>query len=339
MIEDGVTRTAQRLVLRDMLSVLNIDSEYDYSRRGKGEKALIKAICNFMDDGEFHWWWTPDIENCFASLKPGHFGWLPLTRHEIRNILFTPECAKVQVRTPKQVDQLIQWLKKQYPSHTVSNVIDMVLLTTQLVRQGGLPQGAVHSPLLARGFVGRELQALLGGEEGIVGLSWLDNLTIGTRLKTDAQAAVHALTERFKTHSAGPLELHVSILLAAASRKVDVLGYFLEPGNGYGGTIHVKPGPRRFGKFRVKLKAKLRAAGPHDDLYKIAEEYWKQWFQAQQAWTKVPGHTELLSQNITDSYVDDFKHSIPMGKNYATQAKAAKCASATAQAPDTLPGS
>jgi hypothetical protein len=114
---------------------------------------------------------------------------------------------------------MIQWLKMQYPTYTMNTIEDMVVVTTQLVRQGGLPQGAVHSPLLARGFVGRELQALLGGEEGIVGLSWIDDLTIGTRLKMDAQAAVHALTERFKTHPAGPLELHVSTVHTAASRR------------------------------------------------------------------------------------------------------------------------
>jgi hypothetical protein len=185
--------------------------------------------------------------------------------------------------------------------------------------------------------VGRNLQALLEGQEGIVGLSWIDDLTIGTRLKTDAQAAVHALTELFKAHPAGPLELHVSSPLPAASWKVQVLGYFLEPGNGYGGTIHVKPGPKRCGNFRNKLTARLGAAGPDDDLYEIAHEYWNQWFPSQQAWTKVPGHTELLSQNITDSYVDDFKYGIAMGKNHPTMAKAAKCASATGQAPGTQP--
>lgn len=134
---------------------------------------------------------------------------------------------------------------------------------------------------------------------------------------------MHALTEQFKAHPAGPLELHTVPPVAAASRKVEVLGYFLEPGNGYGGTIHVKPGPKRFKKFRANLAARLHAAGPNGDLDKIAEDYWKRWFQAQQAWTKVPGHTKQLSQNIKDTYVDDFKHGIPMGKNYTATAGAA----------------
>ncbi|MFY9839924.1 MAG: hypothetical protein WAK55_26320, partial [Xanthobacteraceae bacterium] len=170
--EDGIVRTAQRLVLRDMLTVMNIDSEFDYSRRGKGEKALITRVCDLMDS-EFDWWAMLDIKNYFASLKPGHFGWLPLTRQEITNIVFTPKCAEVVVVIlPKQMEHLIHSLKQHSTSNMNTND-DVVVFTTQLVRQGGLPQGAVHSPLLARGFVGRELQALFGGNEGIVGLSWV----------------------------------------------------------------------------------------------------------------------------------------------------------------------
>jgi hypothetical protein len=84
----------------------------------------------------------------------------------------------------------------------------------------------------------------------------------------------------------------------------------------------VTPGPKRSGRFRANLAARLHAAGPQGDLYKIAEQYRKQWFQAQQAWTKVPGYTELVSQNITDSYVDDFKSGIQMGKNHPSFDKA-----------------
>src|SRR5207248_5940273 len=138
-------------------------------------------------------------------------------------------CAKVGVKPPTQMEHLIHWLKQQYPTYNTNTNDDVMVFTTQLVRQGGLPQGAVHSPLLARGFVGRSLQELFGGEEGIVGLSWVDDLTIGTRLKTDAQAAVHALTEHFNAHPAGPLELHTTPPVAASSKKVEVLGYFLEP--------------------------------------------------------------------------------------------------------------
>ena len=58
--KDGPKRAAQRLVFRDMLTVLGIDSEFDYSRRGKGEKALLNNVCNDIEGGH-HYWWTPDV--------------------------------------------------------------------------------------------------------------------------------------------------------------------------------------------------------------------------------------------------------------------------------------
>ena len=311
MSEDGVRRTAQRLVFRDMVTALGVDSDHDFARRGRGEKALLTKVSTLIDEG-YQWWWTPDIKAFFASLKPSHFEWLPLTRQEITNVIFNPKCAKVRIRVPKELKKVTQYVKDTYPFLYVGNT-ELMTLTTQLVRQG-LPQGAVHSPLLARGFLGRELRIVFGDEEGIVGLAYIDDLTIGARLELDAQAAVYSLTERFKSHPAGPLELHSSAALPASSWKVCVLGYFVEPGNGVGGTIHIKPGPRRCGKFRRNLCRRLKRASP-DERYDVVIEYWRKWFAGQQAWTTVPGYSESLSENIALSYLDDFEHGIPLGKN------------------------
>jgi hypothetical protein len=49
-----------------------------------------------------------------------------------------------------------------------------------------------------------------------------------------------------------------------ASWKVEVLGYFLESGNGPGGRVHVKPGPKRFYRFNRELIKRLAAAGPSE---------------------------------------------------------------------------
>ena len=97
--------------------------------------------------------------------------------------------------------------------------------------------------------------------------------------------------------------------------KVCVLGYFLEPENGLNGTTHVKPGPKRLRRFRERLKQRLQAAGPGDDLLLVGEGYWKHWYASQQAWTKSPD-TENLSWSAMASYVDDFKYGIEMGKNH-----------------------
>jgi hypothetical protein len=47
----------------------------------------------------------------------------------------------------------------------------------------------------------------------------------------------------------------------------------------------------------------------------VGLDYWHQWFQSQQAWTKVPRYSKQLSENITLSYIDDYLHGVPMGKN------------------------
>ncbi len=124
--KDGPVRTAQRLVVRDMLSVLAVDSGYDFTRRGAGgELAFIREICNLISGG-FPWWWTPDIKKCFASLKPGHFGWLPIDRRLLLNAAFIPKCAKIEVVIPKQHGKLTHYLGKTLPDHnvTTSNDID-----------------------------------------------------------------------------------------------------------------------------------------------------------------------------------------------------------------------
>jgi len=54
---------AQCLMVRDMLSVVGIDSEIDFSRKGGGgERALVQKVCDRIVEG-YHWWWTPDVKN------------------------------------------------------------------------------------------------------------------------------------------------------------------------------------------------------------------------------------------------------------------------------------
>ena len=313
--KDGLLRTAQRLVLRDMLQVLGIHSEYDYSRASRGEKKLFTHICKLIEEEKYHSWWTADVKSCFASLRPKHFDWLPLTGHEVRNFVFNPASATVKVLLPKDLDEVIQWMKEQYPACTVDTIDDMVSVTTQMVRWGGLPEGAVHSPLLACGFVGRELRACLGEKEGISGVSFMDDLAIGARLEMDTQAAAMELRQRMLSHPAGPLKLHAGPVQSVWSMKVCVLGYFLEPENGLNGTTHVKPGPKRLRRFKDRLKQRLELAGPQDDLLVIGEQYLKPWYASQQAWTKSPD-TENLSWSAMASYVRDFEYGIEMGKNH-----------------------
>lgn len=316
---EGPRRTARRLVIRDMLHVMHVDSEIDYSRKGAGgERAFVGQVCKSIDGG-LRWWWTPDIKNYFASLRPGHLKWLPLTRLLVKNDVFTPRCAKVRVIIPKDVKKVLHALRKQYPSLHVNTISEMISFTVQTVRLG-LPEGSTLSPLLARGFVGRELRTLFGSP-GVARSSFMDDLAIGARSRKKIQTAVIALTERLASHPAGPIELHPlkpldALGWAKGGNEIELLGYRLQPGAGYGeNNVHVKPGARRLRRFRAKLREKLKNADQSLEPYDVGLDYWHQWFQSQQAWTKVPRYSKQLSENITLSYIDDYLHGVPMGKN------------------------
>lgn len=61
------------------------------------------------------------------------------------------------------------------------------------------------------------------------------------------------------------------------------------------------------------MKIRLQSANPDDNLFEVAEQYRVQWFAAQHGWTKVPFHSNDVSAAITETYVDDFMHGLPMG--------------------------
>jgi len=303
-----------------MLQVMQVDSEIDYSRKGAGgERAFVDQVCKSIDGG-LRWWWTPDIKSYFASLRPSHLKWLPLTRQLVMNDVFTPRCAKVRVIVPKDVKKILHALQGQFPSPNVMTISHMISFTVQKVRLG-LPEGSTLSPLTARGFVGRELRTLFGSP-GIAKSSFMDDLAIGTRSRKGIDAAVTVLTERFLSHPAGPIELHPAkptdaVAWVKGGKEIELLAYKLQPGAGYGANkIHVKPGPRRLSRFREKLREKLKAADNSFEPYDVGLDYWRHWYQSQQAWTKVPGHTELVSENITLSYIDDYIHGLPLGKSF-----------------------
>jgi hypothetical protein len=185
-------------------------------------------------------------------------------------------------------------------------------LSVQVV-QRGLLQGSVLSPLLARGIIARTVNAALPNTE-ISRYSYSDDLVIGASTKHIIIAAKQVVTNQFSSLLAGPIELHETSPIKASSRRVVVLGYRLEPGNGYGANyVHVKPWLKRTKAFKRNLRRKLVAAASGADICAVAEGYRVHWFNSQAAWTKVPQHSDSVSASITMSYVNDFVDGVPMG--------------------------
>ncbi len=136
--------------------MMGIDNEFDFTTKGGGgEKGLIKSICKDIEN-EHHWWWTPDIKDCFGSISSRHLGWLPIDRRLIRNIAYLPKCAKIVVPTHKDEEAILQYLHAKHSDLSEDRLLSLDHLTVQVVRRG-LLQGSVLSPLLARSVIRREV--------------------------------------------------------------------------------------------------------------------------------------------------------------------------------------
>jgi Reverse transcriptase (RNA-dependent DNA polymerase) len=282
----GPRRMGQQFIVRDVLTAVGLDNEHDYCRRGAGgEKALIRDACKRLEEGYRHWR-TADVVKCFASLKPAHLSWLPLPKELIRNVVFLPKCAKIEV------------VKKTDVTSGGTLYVPSLSLTTKTVRRG-LPQGSVLSPLVARAFLGREIRAALGKKE--VATFWfVDDLTLGARSRPKLEDALEALRERLQGHPAGPILLHVYPPTSAEHGRVKVFGYVLQPERGYGdNSVHVFPRRERFDRFHRKLYDRWKASGQPrsvDALEDFILERLAYWMPSQPAWTVVPfwsTHTAL----------------------------------------------
>ena len=138
-----------------MLSMMGIDSQIDFNKKGAGgEKQLVKNVCNDIEEG-INWWWMPDIKKCFTGIRPSHFGWLPIDRRLLKNVMFLPKCAKIVVKKHKTPGLVLQSLGHSHSGFSVNDsYMALESLSVQIVRQG-LHQGSVLSPLLARAVMSR----------------------------------------------------------------------------------------------------------------------------------------------------------------------------------------
>jgi hypothetical protein len=220
---------------------------------------------------------------------------LPLPKQLIRNVVFLPKCAKLEV------------VKKPATSLGDTLLFPSDALIHETVRQG-LPQGSVLSPLVVRAFLGREIRAALGKQE-VVRLWWVDDLTLGARSRPKLEHALEALRERLQGHPAGPILLHVDQPTSVEHGRVRVFGYILQPGRGHGDNfVHVHPHHERFDRFHRKLYDLWKAEGQPLS-FEALEDFilgrLAHWMPSQQAWTIVPVFSQKLALSCAVAYVSD----------------------------------
>ncbi|MES0158098.1 hypothetical protein NKJ81_31950, partial [Mesorhizobium sp. M0018] len=283
----GRRRTAQQLILRDVLSATVGDSPNDSTVKGAGgERALFEALHAEIENG-YLWWASLDVRDYFPSLRPGHLAGFPLSKWMIQNLAFLPPETSIRFIDPKYGIELSEQvilegddadLPLGYP-YSMGSIGSKL----KMVRQG-LIQGDVCAPQFARMVLGRELRRSTEKWDVVWG-THLDNILIGARAKSEAKASIQALAHRLMSLPAGPLELHEHEI-RHINDHVFFLGYRVSRGKD--GTFYTRPALERFDRLRTRLLSRLgnSIAYEKQDLVAVAVDYARRWFAGHPAWDK-----------------------------------------------------
>lgn len=283
----GPRRKAQQRILMDVLLVVMGDSPCDSSVAGAGGEASHFGELKSMIGEGYHYWASLDLCDYFPSLRPGHLAEYPLPEWMIKNLVFLPADAKIRF-----VDSIgglcipacaIQEANEDDLPNGYPYSMESIRATFHKVRQG-LIQGDTCAPQIARTFLWREIQRTLKDRE-VAFCSHIDDVLLGACTQSELELSIKALTHRLQSHPAGPLKLH-EFSIRHASETFHYLG------NRVGwlkdGSVHVRPGEKRFNRFRERLLERLQAsvAFTKAEVAQVAFAYARDWFRAQPAWTK-----------------------------------------------------
>lgn len=283
----GQYRRAQQLILCDVLLVIIGDSPCDSTvADAGGENRLFESLNSAIAE-DFVYWTSLDLRNFFPSLKPGHLAGFPLSQWIMENLVFLPPETPIKFIDTKYGLELSEEtvlkgdandLPKTYPYS-----MDDIRSKLKMVRQG-LIQGDVCAPQIARTFLGRELQRMLGKRDAVCG-SHMDDILLGARTLPEAKTSLKALTYRLKCHPAGPLELHEHEI-RHISEDIYYLGYRVSLDKN--GAMRVRPAMKRFDRFRRRLWDKFENsdAFTKQALLGVGLNYARYWFRSQRPWTK-----------------------------------------------------
>ena len=287
----------RQILIRDWLTICDVDSPFDFSRPGSGgESAFREFICQHMA-GDHQWWTGIDIKQFYNSLRAGHLVWLPVSRTILKNVIFNHVSKHDLISKPPKacINDAAAGSGDKVQVHSSSLYGREA---TQKQARKVLPEGSALSPLVARAFLGRVLQSVIeknGFADTIAVASWSDDLPIGATTRKELMRFLDCLRQALNKHPFGPIFFPAATVVHRHHRP-ELLGLKFWPGRGrlqHG--IHVKPGQKRLERHRAKLTAKHHDEWhdlPPGQLEEAVSEYADRWYRSQPGWTKVPHYSK-----------------------------------------------
>ena len=253
----GPKRRALQCLAKLVLMAIWGPSKFEFAQRGRGRDAAMRLIIYETEKkGGARWFLTADITNCFGSFNRDQLlEIIPLPRAVIESCIFIMEGTEV-------IDK-----SGCYTSDTA------VL--------SGLPQGSLASLYIAS----KMLEGVLRELTGIVKVSHVDDILVGTKTQEEAAANEHRLGVLLAEHPAGPLFMKSSI--QPLGKPIDFLGYRLvRKWIAFGGGVRAIPSQKAFARVIARVKQKLANKHPHETKHEIVAQYVGNWFNAQRSWDR-----------------------------------------------------
>lgn len=232
-VKDRVVQTALKLVLEPIWEAEFAEQSYGFRPR-RGCKDALRRVVELLDGGAT-WVVDVDLKSYFDCIP---HGWL---------------MKEVEKRV---ADGRVLELLQAYLSQQVMDGLE------QWQPEGGTPQGAVISPLLANVYLDPLDKAMM--EQGHQMIRYADDMVVLCRSREEAEAALELLGEWVKAHG---LTLHpekTRVVDASQRGGFDFLGYHFERGMRWASGRSVK-------QFRAAIRTKTRRTNGHSLATIVAE--------------------------------------------------------------------
>jgi hypothetical protein len=253
----GPKRRLLQCLAREVLAAIWGSAQFEYAQRGRGREAAMDEVRKFTEmKGGARWFLTADINNCFGSFnREALFKIIPLPRSVIEHCIFVLDGTLI-----------------------VSTGISPSASGTAVL--SGLPQGSLASFRIASNLIEPVLDKL----QGVVKLSYADDIIAGSRKQEEAEANKLLLGDLLLDHPAGPLFMRSAV--ATLGQPIDFLGYRIRRRPIlFGGGIRYTPSPTAFDRFEIRAYDRL-SKKPAKTRFEEAQKYKREWCNSNRSWDR-----------------------------------------------------